>query len=93
MDKRVCRWLSPVIVALLSLTGCQKEGHRGSPVTMSRNALQEQANEVIGSIQYMKDCRTNLCFAYRWGAHSNGGPSLATVPCEAIPPRLLTVSR
>lgn len=62
------------------------------------------AEEVINSIQYVKDSRTGLCFAYYWGNVSHDGPkiywgnvsgphnlALTTVPCDAIPPELLTV--
>lgn len=44
---------------------------------------------LVSSIQYIKDSRTGLCFAYYYG----GGPALATVPCEAIPPKMLTVTK
>lgn len=39
-------------------------------------------------LHYMKDSRTGLCFAYCW---VNKELAFATVPCEAIPPELLTV--
>lgn len=51
----------------------------------------EQLHDAIGSISYVKDGRTDLCFAYTWGGMANGGPSLASVPCSAIPADLLTV--
>ncbi|MDP3769705.1 MAG: hypothetical protein U1A23_04915 [Candidatus Sungbacteria bacterium] len=54
--------------------------------------LQVKANKMVRSIQYVKDARTDwpLCFAYYWGGGYDGGPALATVPCEAIPSHLLT---
>lgn len=50
-----------------------------------------QASDMIHEIVYIKDSRTGLCFAYGWGGSANGGPALATVPCDAVPPELLTV--
>ena len=54
--------------------------------------LQVEATRVVGRIQYIKDGRTGLCFAYYWGGGYNGGPALTTVPCETIPLELLTVA-
>ncbi|MCK5060055.1 MAG: hypothetical protein KAR00_02850 [Candidatus Pacebacteria bacterium] len=48
---------------------------------------------VIKTVEYIKDPRTNICFAYSWGGQYNGGQALSTVPCEAIPPELLTVAK
>jgi len=41
---------------------------------------------VLQEIRYIKDPRTGICFAYRWGLPIFDGPSLAlaTVPCEAV---------
>lgn len=43
-------------------------------------------------IQYLRDSRTNLCFAFMWiSTHeSNGGPALAYAPCQNIPKHLIT---
>ncbi len=51
--------------------------------------LQLQTNHVVSEIQYIKDPRTDLCFAYSW---IGKGKTMATVPCEAIPENLLTVA-
>ena len=50
--------------------------------------LQNTANWVVKEMLYIKDPRTNICFAY----YRRKGPTLATVPCEAIPPHLLGVA-
>jgi hypothetical protein len=57
--------------------------------TKKEHARHIVANDIIGKIQYIKDPRTGLCFAYFWKGAVDGGPALATVPCEAIPPDLL----
>ena len=55
--------------------------------------IQATTGEVIGKIQYIKDTRTDLCFAYYWGGAADGGPALATVSCEVIPSQLLMVAK
>ena len=81
------------ILALLT-TGCEKsEAVRAQEENQRVQRLQAKANEVVDSIQYIKDTRTGLCFAYYWGGAGNGGPALATVPCEAILHELLTVAK
>ncbi len=96
MCKRLFQSGVLALVLGVSLVGCtEKEGvvdHRNLALlgTMER---QQMVNSIVWSIAYIKDPRTNLCFAYRWGGQDQGGPSLATVPCEVIPPQLLTVSR
>lgn len=52
--------------------------------------LQDNADYVVENIRYVKDIRTNLCFAYYWDGRDNGGRLVLTlVPCEAVPPQLL----
>lgn len=46
-------------------------------------------NGIINSIRYVKDPRTNICFAC---VPAGRGSSLTTVPCDSIPPELLTVA-
>lgn len=96
MYKRLFQSGVLALVLGVSLVGCtEKEGmdkYKNLALlgTMER---QQMVNSIVWSIAYIKDSRTDLCFAYRWGGDARGGPSLATVPCEAIPPNLLTVSR
>lgn len=81
------------------ISACVTEVDRDSLTASGRLAASDAAssvaaeNEVIWNIRYVKDTRTSLCFAYRWGGINCGGPSLATVPCESIPPQLLTLLR
>lgn len=90
--KKILAVVSVVILALFAV-GCEKaEEARARQENWRARHLQADANEVIGSIKYFKDTRTGLCFAYYWGGGGNGGPALATVPCEAVPPQLLTVA-
>lgn len=40
-------------------------------------------------ISYIKDSRTNLCFARGWAGHGHGGPIFTNVPCDSIPLSIL----
>ena len=83
-----------VVVLALFAAGCEKSQEvRAQEENQRVQRLQANANEVVGSIQYIKDTRTGLYFAYYWGGAGNGGPALATVPCEAIPPQLLVIAK
>src|SRR5260370_41991665 len=78
-------WLASLLI--LAAAACTPQDH-----TAADQAIPESADqELIGSIRYLKDSRTNNCFAYYWGGLANGGPALAAVPCESIPAELLTV--
>lgn len=35
----------------------------------------------VEKIEYGKDKRTGLCFAFIWAGHTHGGPGFANVPC------------
>lgn len=77
---------------LVITTGCERPEEELARKQSERAELQRNsARGVVGGIQYIKDARTGLCFAYYWGGGLNGGPALATVPCEAIPTNILTV--
>ena len=43
----------------------------------------ERARWAIDDLVYLRDPRTDLCFAYGWRGASDGGPMLAHVPREA----------
>jgi len=70
------RWLA--IVALFCLVGCE-------PLTETEvKQRQVRAEEYVSNkITYIKDDKTGLCFAY-FSTGIDGGPALATVPCEAV---------
>lgn len=46
--------------------------------------------EVSRNLIYIRDARTNLCFAYLWQGSAYGGPMLTCVPCDSIPEELMT---
>lgn len=91
---------SIILVALLGITLAfvafglaeKPEDVRVREETRRVQRLQTNANVVVNDIQYIKDTRTHLCFAYYWGGEANGGPALATVPCEVVPLHLLTAA-
>ncbi len=78
-----------VVLALFTI-GCEKSEAVRAQEWNQR--MQVIVNDVVSRIQYIKDTRTGQCFAYYWGGLGDGGPALATVPCEAIPSQLLTIA-
>ncbi|OGN39995.1 MAG: hypothetical protein A2457_03785 [Candidatus Yanofskybacteria bacterium RIFOXYC2_FULL_44_13] len=60
-----------------------------------KQGRQNNADDVVRSIYYVQDPRTTppTCFAHRSvSSQWTGGPALATVSCEAIPPNLLVIA-
>lgn len=81
-----------VVVLTLFAVGCEKtEEARAREENKRVQRLQNLVNSVVGNIRYTKDTRTGLCFAFYHNGH-NTEMSIAMVPCEAVPPQLLTVS-
>lgn len=70
-----------ICLALVILVGCQ-------PKTPEQQRAR-QVDYIIGSIIYFKDAKTGICYAYYWGGSGNGGPALATVPCDKCEPFLV----
>ena len=80
------------VILLICLCGCSPENssvEQAKIKTYQQNAL----TEVVSGIQYVKDPRTGLCFAYYWGGMAQGGPALASVPCESVPTNLLYTAK
>ena len=86
--KRTIAFVSIVILTLFYV-GCSNQYERNQRALYKAKQLQY----VLHSIDYIKDTRTGFCFAYHWGGSGNGGPALATVPCETIPLELLTIPK
>ncbi|MDA2922550.1 hypothetical protein MYX07_04780 [Patescibacteria group bacterium AH-259-L07] len=83
-----------VAILVLFTVGCKKSEEIRAPEKNQRlERIQSIANKVIGNIEYIKNPRTGLCFTYHWGGIASGGPALATVPCDSVPPELLTVTK
>ncbi len=76
------------VIGFWIFIGCECETGESS----SRQWPPDVKNEIVSGLQYVKDPRTNLCFAYYLGV-VQGGLVLTTVPCDAIPPELLTVAK
>ena len=96
--KRVRAMFIALVVGLAIIIGCglttTPEDVRTQEEKNHVIKLQDTANSVVRHIQYIKDPRTDICFAYHfWPGGLDGIPSIATVPCEAIPPDLLTTAK
>ena len=81
-----------ITIFVFLASGCaESEETLASDKAEKAERLRNHTKEVLSNTHYIKDARTGLCFAYHWGGMVNGGPSLATVPCGAIPPHLFVV--
>ncbi|MEN9341880.1 MAG: hypothetical protein RIQ54_136 [Candidatus Parcubacteria bacterium] len=53
--------------------------------------IQYEADRVVNNIRYIQDPQTGICYAYYFDINSRiASNSLTVVPCEKIPPELLT---
>jgi hypothetical protein len=48
---------------------------------------QQEANRIARGMHYIEV--RGICYSYFWGGWESGAHTLATVPCEKIPPELL----
>ncbi len=80
-------------VLMLLTTGCWEKSEKQIKQDEIERVqlLHGEAILAIYNIQYIRDTRTNICFAYYWGGDRTGGPALACVPCEKIPFQLLII--
>ena len=78
------KMLFGLCIAFSCLVGCGR-------TPTGQEIRQEQTSNTISRINYIKDLRTNLCFAHfqRNSLANYATEVLTTVPCEAIPPGLL----
>jgi len=88
--KKIIAFFCTSILASLAI-GCDMSTEARAGKAQMR-ASQATANKVVAGIEYIRDPRTGFCFAYYWGGAANGGPALAAVPCESIPPGMLTTA-
>lgn len=73
------------VIGLYFTARCGVETSRTvDPTEVRAERLRIEAN-VAGRLKYVRDPRTGICFAYMWeGCHNQGGPALATVPCDKV---------
>lgn len=73
------------LAVAIAIIGC---GERSSPAeqeALARQSIERTQERVVENIQYIRDPRTGLCFAYfERGVHGGLAPALATVPCSAV---------
>jgi hypothetical protein len=88
--KRIFSILLIATIALL-ITGCPKQEltQEVKRNQVDQDYCQRVANYTINSITYIKDPRTNLCYAYTSSGGMYGGPGLACVSCDSIPTGML----
>lgn len=71
--QKILLWLSITFIACIPINK--------SPQSMEYLlSLAPSESELI----YIKDSRTNICFASYWASTGYGGPAMATVDCEKV---------
>ncbi len=81
--------VSVVFSICILLLGCySKSNNEEERATVKKS----EADYIIREITYIKDPRTNICFAYYEVRSPAGGLALTSVPCEKIPPHILTTA-
>jgi hypothetical protein len=71
----------------LLLSSCDTPESRAAT---ERSSLEARAREASRELVYFRDERTGLCFAFWWEVNGHqGGPAIATVPCDAVSGRLV----
>lgn len=79
-----------VISIFIFVTSCENtEMHEARQARQIRNEAIKKATSLVRKVTYIKDPRTNLCFAYAGEYGDNRSRVLANVPCEAVPPSML----
>ena len=74
-------------IAIVVVFGCENQS------SAEVRHKQEEADNIVKAIHYIKDARTLTCFALSWVGDARGGPAFTTVPCDRIPPQLLTTAK
>jgi hypothetical protein len=78
-------------VLVFSVTGCQKSERVFEREEAYRIQEIEDGVSLVKRIEYIKDPRTNICFAY--ARAPSAWAFFMTVPCERIPSELLTIAK
>lgn len=69
-----------IIFAFLALSGCHEKTLTNTEIINAR--LHADAVDLVNRLEYVRDSRTNICYAYGWEGSPRGVPLLAAVPCE-----------
>ena len=79
-----------IVMCLVTIWGCntaeqtdyeeRKQNHYET--FEGPGAVFDKYTEGVSQIDYLRDKRTNLCFAYFWTGGYHGGPGFSNVPCS-----------
>lgn len=74
------------LAVAIAIIGCGEKSSSAEREALARRSMEQIQERVAKNIQYIRDPRTGLCFAYFEKAIIDGGraPALATVPCNAV---------
>ncbi len=84
-----------MIVGCMVVAHAQQEDEQQKKLQVVR-VTKYAAEGIIQSLQYIKDTRTEICYAYApllySRGESKGGPILVTIPCEKVPEEMLILA-
>ncbi len=73
------------LAVAIAIIGCGEKPSPAEQEALARQSIERTQERVAENIQYIRDPRTGLCFAYYWeGRGYQGGPALAVVSCSAV---------
>ncbi len=73
------------LVVFIAIISCGGKSSPAEREALARQSMEQTQERVAEKIQYIRDPRTGLCFAYFEKAISGGwAPALAAVPCNAV---------
>ncbi len=74
------------LVVFIAIISCGEKSSPAEREALARQSMEQTQEKVAENIQYVRDPRTGLCFAYYWESKGswNAGVALATVPCNAV---------
>lgn len=73
-----------IAITLLIISACTSEATERREAAERKQAAIDNANFVMENLEFVRERRTGLCFAYEWQGFANGGPMLAWVPCSGL---------
>ncbi len=72
-------------VVFIAIIGCGEKSSPAEREALARQSIEQTQERVAKNIQYIRDPRSGLCFAYlQKDVHGGWAPALATVPCNAV---------
>ncbi len=84
-----------VIPAVQFYSSIKEQTERQATKKVQTETPRSETDQLVDDIQYVKDPRTGLCYAYRWNkedshhSYESETFSMTLVPCDKVPKELL----